>query len=320
MRHTFPAFLLATVLVAPSASAQTMHIESCGLGCSSGSGGAQVSCAVTAIAVDQVLRIRFSRPVDPASVQFGTFSIVNVNNGQIAAGARYVDPLDPNVVVFEPMISFDTAGFVFHGYSPNTTYRITVPGVAQGDSGPFVRSTDVPPLDNLSRMQCDVQTTLGPALPGTSLCFGDGAGTACPCQNNGNFPRGCPNPIDGHGAVLDAFGKASLANDTLVLRGQFMTNEAVVYFQGTQDVNQGAGAVLGDGLLCVGGTMARLATLTNSNFWSSHPSGGQPALSVIGRVVAPGVRVYQAWYRVSASFCTSATFNFTNSVRVAWTP
>jgi len=30
-------------------------------------------------------------------------------------------------------------------------------------------------------------------------------------------------------------------------------------------------------------------------------------------------RTYQVWYRNSASFCTSASFNLTNGVRVAWT-
>lgn len=320
MHSRFTVFVFAWIPLAPWASAQTMHIDSCGIGCTSGSGGAQVNCAITAIAVDQPLRIRFSRPVDPQSVGFATISIVNVNNGLVPIGVRYVDPNDPVVIVFEPVVSFDAAGNVSHGFDANAPYRVTVPGVAQGDSGPFVQSTDVPALDNQSRMLCDVVATIGPQVPGTNSCFGNGSGTSCPCGNNGNFPQGCPNSIDSHGAVLEAFGKASLSDDRVVLRGLFMTNQAVVYFQGTQEVNLGAGADFGDGLLCVGGAIVRLATLTNANSWSSYPNTGGEQVSVKGQVTAPGSRVYQAWYRDTASCCTSDTFNTSNSVSITWSP
>jgi hypothetical protein len=50
------------------------------------------------------------------------------------------------------------------------------------------------------------------------------------------------------------------------------------------------------------------------------PDVGDPTLSSIGGVV-PGsgvVRAYQVWFRVAASFCTSAPFNTTNALRVHW--
>jgi len=31
-------------------------------------------------------------------------------------------------------------------------------------------------------------------------------------------------------------------------------------------------------------------------------------------------RIYQVWYRNAASFCTSATFNFSNGVAAFWAP
>lgn len=320
MHHKLTASTLAWIPLASLASAQTMHIDACDIGCTSGSSGAQVSCSITTIAVDQPLKIRFSRPVDPQSVDFTTFSIVNINNGLIPIGVRYLDPTDPRVVVFEPMVSFDAAGNVSHGFGINAPYLITVPGVVQGDSGPFVRSTDVPALDNQSRMQCTVVATIGPQLPGTNSCFGNGSGTPCPCGNNGNFPQGCPNAVNSRGALLEAFGKASLADDRVVLRGLFMPDQAVVYFQGTQEVSLGTGAVFGDGLVCVAGAIVRLATLTNANAWSSYPNGGGELVSGKGQVTAPGTRVYQAWYRDTASFCTSDTFNTSNSVSITWSP
>jgi hypothetical protein len=39
---------------------------------------------------------------------------------------------------------------------------------------------------------------------------------------------------------------------------------------------------------------------------------------VLGQVVAPGTLLYQAWYRDAAGFCTSATWNLTNALRLAW--
>jgi hypothetical protein len=35
-------------------------------------------------------------------------------------------------------------------------------------------------------------------------------------------------------------------------------------------------------------------------------------------VTAPGTRWYQVWYRNAAGFCTPATFNLSNAVRVDW--
>lgn len=37
-----------------------------------------------------------------------------------------------------------------------------------------------------------------------------------------------------------------------------------------------------------------------------------------GQVYAPGWRYYQLWYRNSAAFCTSATFNLSNGFALEW--
>jgi hypothetical protein len=313
---------LAWVGTSVQASAQSsMYIQSCGLGCSSGAGGTQVSCGVTSIHEDEVLRIKFSRPIDPASVHLASINIVNVMTGAHPTGQVYVDWADPTLLVFLPTIAFDAAVDPVYGFEPNQIYRVTIQGTAQLDPGPFVMSTDVPPLPNESRMQCDVFTNLGAGANGSVLfCAGDGSGTPCPCANNGTFPRGCGNSIDPQGAVLEAFGNPSLFFDALILRGKHMPNASVLYFQGTTRLNGGAGIAFGDGLRCAGGTVVRIATLTNINGASLYPSLGGENIALRGQVATPGTRTYQAWYRNAASFCTSATFNLTNGVEVTWIP
>ena len=147
-------------------------------------------------------------------------------------------------------------------------------------------------------------------------CFGDGSATACPC-GNASAPSdlaGCLNS-QGTAGALRATGVASLANDSLSLWGSGMTSTTVVYYQGASLVNGGAGHVYGDGLNCTGGPIRRIAATTNIAGDSSFGS----AISARGQVTAPGTRWYQARYRNAASFCTPATFNATNQVRVDWT-
>jgi hypothetical protein len=97
-----------------------------------------------------------------------------------------------------------------------------------------------------------------------------------------------------------------------------MPNSSVLYFQGTNAIS--GGVVFGDGLRCAGGSVARIAVATNVANASLYPGPGQPPVSVRGGVTSPGSRVYQAWFRDPAAFCTSATFGLTNGVRVVWQP
>src|SRR5688572_24869937 len=60
--------------------------------------------------------------------------------------------------------------------------------------------------------------------PGTAYCFGDSTGTACPCGNAGLPGNGCASSVNAAGAHLTAVGRASLAADTLELRGSGMPN------------------------------------------------------------------------------------------------
>ncbi len=151
----------------------------------------------------------------------------------------------------------------------------------------------------------------------TPICFGDGTGTACPCANSGTAGNGCANSVQPAGANLSATGTASLSADTLVLGGSGMPNGSALYYQGTSADSGGLGTAFGDGLRCAGGVQVRLGTKFNAAGVSQYPEVGDASVSVRGSVTA-GTRVYQAWYRNSAVFCTTATFNLTNAVSVEW--
>ena len=118
-----------------------------------------------------------------------------------------------------------------------------------------------------------------------------------------------------------ANGTARISADTVVLIASGLpAMGAVLFLQGSAAENGGAGSALGDGLLCVGGTIVRLGTRTSAAGVVSFPASGDPSLSVRG---APGlgtIRTYQAWYRNAANYCTPSTFNLTNASRITWAP
>jgi len=134
----------------------SMFIQSCSLGCTNGAGGRQVSCTVVESALNRELVVYFSQPVLASTVNSTTFQLIDVGNGQAPIGSRFLDPADPRKMIFRPSITFDNQGNASFGFLPNRTYRVTIPGTAHSDAGPFVQSTDGKP--NSSRMQCDIRT------------------------------------------------------------------------------------------------------------------------------------------------------------------
>ncbi len=151
----------------------------------------------------------------------------------------------------------------------------------------------------------------------TNTCFGDGSGSFCPCGNTGATGHGCANSATS-GALLDAVGPPFLSADGLVLVASSLPpSAACLFFQGAGIGS--TGTVFGDGLRCILGTTLRVATRTATNGVALYPAAGETPISV--RVALPadtGSRGYQAWYRNSANFCTPASFNMTNGVRVIW--
>jgi hypothetical protein len=167
-----------------------------------------------------------------------------------------------------------------------------------------------------------VRLPADPAAP-TPLCAGDGSvgATACPCGNQGAAGNGCASSVNPSGARLAAIGQARLASASLQLLGSGMPDAPVLYFQGTTALSGGAGVAFGDGLRCAGGTVVRLRTRQNSGGASIVPGANEPTLAVLGSIPASGgTRIYQAWYRNSATFCTPAAFNLTNAISATWAP
>lgn len=155
--------------------------------------------------------------------------------------------------------------------------------------------------------------------PVVRFCFGDGGLAPCPCLNESSetSASGCRHSL-GLGAQLFANGSTSLAMDTLELFATGMPASSSLFFQGSA---ASAGNVLGDGLTCTGGALVRLGVHANTPGGAAFfPGPGDLAVSVRGGVTNPGERVYQTWYRNAQPFCTSATFNLTNAVRVLWVP
>lgn len=173
----------------------------------------------------------------------------------------------------------------------------------------IVSSSGVPSISKMLRV-------IAPSS-GQAFCFGDGSATACPCGNAsaaGN-QEGCLNSLGAGGSFFTS-GNASLSADTATLWASRLPNSSAIYLQGTEPESSGLGALLGDGLRCVGGSLIRLATKPGP--FSQYPALGDAQLSIKGQITAPGTRTYQAWYRNAASFCTPSTFNLTNGWEIVW--
>jgi hypothetical protein len=160
--------------------------------------------------------------------------------------------------------------------------------------------------------------------PGIPFCAGDGSGTACPCgpDQSGAAGLGCVNST-GSGAQLASTGLASLAADSVQLHvAQLPAPSFVLFLQGSDRQAGGAGAPFGEGLMCLGGLVRKLAVRESAGGTLAYGAGiaGDVPLST-GGVVMPGSTLhYQVHYRDAQSSCGLATFNTTNGLSLVWLP
>ncbi|MBK7642979.1 MAG: right-handed parallel beta-helix repeat-containing protein [Planctomycetes bacterium] len=160
----------------------------------------------------------------------------------------------------------------------------------------------------------------------TLFCAGDGSlATPCPCGNTAPTGHGCLNSdFFSQGALLLAAGSAT--PDTVVLTSsEMIASASCIFLQGNQQ--NASGAVFGDGVRCVAGTLKRLYTKSASGGVASAPGVGDPSISArsasLGDTIAPGSqRFYQVYYRDPApSFCPSPqgnTWNISSGVILNW--
>lgn len=152
---------------------------------------------------------------------------------------------------------------------------------------------------------------------GDSLCFGDGSGTACPCGNGSaaGEAQGCDNST-GRGALLGAFGTASVASDDFALCAEGLPpGPFTALLAGTAPA--GGGIPFGDGLRCVDGTYFVL---------DSRPAGADgnvvygPGLGAAGGWAPGDQRYFQVQYRDPVAGPCGTGFNLSQAVSVLFEP
>ena len=187
----------------------------------------------------------------------------------------------------------------------------------QDDSGAGFSRIEVPSnvFGGAFLMMDDMEADFGGGGgPGTVYCT---CPNVAPCGNFGANGNGCANSSNPAGAHVDGTGAANTAGDTLVLRATGMTpNQFMVFFQGNNAVNGGAGNPFGDGLRCAGGNVVRLnAPIMSDGAGSADTTG--ITISVTGGVFSGDTKRYQGWYRDPGGPCGSG-FNLTNGYEVNW--
>jgi hypothetical protein len=199
----------------------------------------------------------------------------------------------------------------------------------RGTGGAAARFMAVWDVANGGTAHGDIEGGLLDAEEFTPFCVPGADGVvACPCSNPpGASDEGCNNSSGTGGARLTKSGTASLANDTLVFTtsGERATAFTVL-FQGTAALQNGA--INGQGVRCVGGTLKRLYKKNASAGSITTPSGSDPSVSAksaaVGAPIASGAtRYYYVAYRdpaVLGSCPATSTINLSQAGAVIWRP
>jgi hypothetical protein len=140
-------------------SSGSMSISSCSLGCASSGGSGQVSCGITNVFVNQEIRIAFGRPVDLTTVNNNTFQVVEISSGKTPPGSFSIDPNDDKVLIYRPLLTFDSSGNPVFGLTDGETYQVKLPGTVLDPIGPYIQSTGG--QNNVNRMQCSIVASEG---------------------------------------------------------------------------------------------------------------------------------------------------------------
>lgn len=122
------------------------------------------------------------------------------------------------------------------------------------------------------------------------------------------------------GAKLRASGSSSLSDDTLLMHISGLPgNKPGLILRGANQLNGGLGSSVGDGLLCVGGQMARsqIQVASGGATIFTNFQGQRFGQSGYGAGIPTN---YQFWYRDAANTCSGSAFNFSNAWTVTWVP
>lgn len=151
---------------------------------------------------------------------------------------------------------------------------------------------------------------------GVSFCAGDGSITPCPCGNTGLAGHGCEiaQPTGGVCLTAQNFAPDGLGGGSVNLVGMNFPIGAtplVLAIRGSTSSGNPNGVVFGDGLLCLGNPIQRLAHASAANGsvqLSFNHSGGSGSFD------------YQLWFRNNPlAFCNPvAGFSTSNGVTLVW--
>lgn len=163
------------------------------------------------------------------------------------------------------------------------------------------------------------------------FCFGDGSlATACPCAPPDSVPMpsgapesGCANSFDTGGAELRVGGLVQ--PDTLIFRADIGPGYGGFALLVKSDAEAAQGIANNDGIRCVDGSMVRFGGhLAGSNGDSpgtwAFPNSNQTTPVSLATSQGPAQTAhYQLLYRNAVSgFCSPATANWTNAIRIFW--
>ena len=190
-----------------------------------------------------------------------------------------------------------------------------------GDQAQFAAALDVDgerlvvgaPFDELSGSRTGTGFVFG--VPFLSFCDGgDGTTAFCPCASGGPT-AGCEIAQGTGGVTLRPVTQDVAGPNRATLTGSgFPSTTApsvLVMRSATRSVS--LPPVFGDGLLCVGAPLVRLAATAASGGTSTHTVGHSP-------MAGSGAFYYQLWFRnTPLSYCDpSAGFNTSNGRRLEW--
>ena len=136
----------------------SLNINTCSLGCTVGSTN-QATCGVTDVFVNQEIRVTFTRPIDPTTVDNNTFQVADVATGAVPPATFSIDPTDDRVLIYRPQLTFDSGGNPIFGLTEDATYTFKIPGQAIDTIGPYIESTAG--AANQTRLLCTLQATRG---------------------------------------------------------------------------------------------------------------------------------------------------------------
>jgi hypothetical protein len=166
---------------------------------------------------------------------------------------------------------------------------------------------------------------------GEGYCFGDGSlPTPCPCASPDTVPipggapgAGCANSFNLGGAMLSAVGATT--PDTVRFVGRVGRNYAGFGFLlkgSAADLN---GVASHDGIRCVDGALLRVGAHNAGTYGAplgtwTYPNNVQTLSVHVATAQQYGQDAhYQLFYRNAVpGFCTAATANFSNAVRIGW--